>query len=595
MNRFRRNIRKRHWFLIAILGSLLVHAILFFWFQRTFLPQTILPTAEQLQLRKFKLERVQIDPKWLAPKLDQPVQRIPNATPDRSALTPSDEKRTFAELLSKTPSSPTMPAGSPKIPQDKPVPSLELSDKPSFQSATRSQLDEELKSLRDQQMRQDLKNGGAGKPILPTPGAPVAPKQNVEGLAPPTQPIIGASKGPQTGSPHAGSGTGRVEDFFGAQGGLPPIPMEVPKTDAASQVPQSLNDNPALKAQMQYESLNPFLNVELFTYERRNSKNVAEGYFLVRVTAKPNKQLSVIPKDVFFVMDISSSIGRDRLNTFIETLLDSISKLNPNDRFKILVFRDKLSAFQPGWTPAANPPMDALKAWLKELKTGGVTDFYEGLSPLLTYTREKGRVGIAVVMSDGVPTKGVLDSTEIISDFSEDNGSKTSIFTLSNGRDVNNFLLDLLSYCNQGWLRYSEQVEASVPLFDQLSQQIRNPLFLDLRFRFAGIDAEQVYPQSLPHLYQDSPLFLFGRYTPGQTKQLSLQILGESQRSTKELLVQLPIPAAPNGPETLPATWARQRIYYLLSKMTRSRGRRDDILDEVRTLSEEYKIEVPYF
>lgn len=226
---------------------------------------------------------------------------------------------------------------------------------------------------------------------------------------------------------------------------------------------------------------------------------------------------------------------------------------------------------------------------------GGVTDLYKGIRPLTLTQREPGRMNLALVMSDGVPTTGLLDSTQIITDLSNENKNRTSIFSLSNGREVNNFLLDFLSYCNQGRLRYQKSIPDSVQNFLELIQQIQRPLFLDPRFRFAGVDGEQVYPKNLPHLYQHSPLLLFGRYTPGQKEPISLQILGESLKSTCELIVQLPIPKTPNGPKTLPATWARQRIYYLLGKMTQSKANRNAILDEVRTLSEQYKVEVPYF
>ncbi len=589
-----RKTRLGYWFFVAMLGSLVVHAALFFWFQRTFLPQTILPSEEKLRLRKFKLERVEIDSKWLAPKLEQTTQRAPVVTTDRSSLMPSEEKRTFAELLSQTPSSPTLPAGAPRIPQEKPVPSLEIGDKPSLES--RSQLEQELKSVREQQLQKELRNAGAGRPILPTPGAPVVPKSgSEEEMAPPTQPVVGPNRGPYVSKSGAiAGGSGRIEDFFGPQGGLPPVVSQVPKTpDNSSQAPQGLEDKPVLKHR--FESLNPFLNVEFFNFERPGSKGVPEGYFLVRITAKPSKQLTVIPKDVFFVMDISSSIGAPRLASYVQTIQAAIGHLNPEDRFKVLAFRDRLVAFRSDWISASNPPLGEVKSWLEHLDTGGVTDLYDGLAPLLQYPREKGRVGLAILMSDGVPTKGVIDSTQIISDFSENNQDRISIFTLGSGQDANNFLLDLLSYCNQGWLRYSAKVEGSRPIFDHLVGQVRNPLFLDLRSRFAGVDADQIYPQSLPHLYQDSPLFLFGRYVPGQTGKVSLQLLGESQTETRELLVELPVPKVPNGPETLPATWARQRIYDLLGKMTRGRGNRDEILKEVRTLSEEYHVEVPYF
>src|SRR5437016_982008 len=94
------------WLVYAILGSLLVHVALWFWFERTRLHHIALPSYEKLMLRKFKLERVEINPKWNDPKLP-PAQHI-SATPgpDRATLTPVEEKRSFAKILSQTPSSP---------------------------------------------------------------------------------------------------------------------------------------------------------------------------------------------------------------------------------------------------------------------------------------------------------------------------------------------------------------------------------------------------------------------------------------------------------------------------------------------------------
>ncbi|MBI4025729.1 MAG: VWA domain-containing protein [Verrucomicrobia bacterium] len=599
-----RRFRPGFWLAVAILGSLLFHVWVWYWFQRTYLPYHTMPSREKFLLRKFRLDRAKINPEWVQPKLAAPEHTSPTPSPDRSSLAPTEEKRTFARLLAQaptTPSSPTMPAGSPPIPDDKPIPALGDPGNTPLEAATRSQLDQQLRATSEQQIKKSGKTTGAGRPILNTPGAPVAPKPGSVDLEPPTQAKVGPSQGPVTGDgSSAFTASSRLDDFFGP-GGLPPPPPppppppEKPKpVDPATLVPQGLpSDKP--KTTQKYESLNPFLNVDLFTLERWGSSGKREGYFLIRITAKPNQHLRVIPKDVYFVLDVSSSIGRTRLDAYRSAVMAAISQLNPSDRFKILAFRGKLMAFRQDWLSAQDPPLDEVRSWFADLKSGGVTDFYDGLRPLTLHTRQPDRMAMAMVMSDGVPTVGLLDSTQIIRDLSEANDNKTSIFTLSMGKDVNNFLLDFLSYGNQGRLKYEEKVERSVDGFGKLVEQVRNPLFLDLRFHFAGVDGAQVCPQNLPNLYQDSPLLLFGRYTPGQTAPISLQILGESFNSTKELLVELPIPKTPQGPEILPSTWARQRIYHLLGQMTRSRVRQDAIFAEVRKLSEEYQVPVPYF
>lgn len=595
------NSRSSFWVLVAVLGSFVAHVALWFWFQHIYLPQSAVPSKEKLLLRKFHLDEVKIDSKWLEPKLPVPDYVSPNPAPHRSALTPTEEKRSFAKMLAEAPSSPTLLAGSPQIPQDKPQ--LAIAEKGTVPADlfARAQLDEELSAIREQQMRKSSKGVATGRPILNVPGQPVVPKPGATEIGLPTHPTVGPSQGPDVGDSDKFTGSSRLEDFFGVTGGVPsspppppPLPPDNPKTlDTAKLVPQGLpKDKP--KATQNFDSLNQLLNVELFTQERSSSKGRLEGYFLIRITAKPNQHLKVIPKDVFYVLDISSSIGSPRLDAFKTSVLDAVSRLNPSDRFKIMLFRDKLLSFRDDWLPAENSPLEEIRAWFAKLSSGGVTDFFAGLRPVTETRRPSGRMTMSLVMSDGVPTVGIIDSTRIINELSEVNDNKVSLFTLSSGRDVNNFLLDLLSYRNQGWLRYSAQVPDAVESFNQLAQQVRNPLFLNLRFRFAGVPGEQVYPQNLPNLYQESPLLLFGRYTPGQTSSISLQILGESSlEKTKQLLVQLPIPEKPTGPENIASTWARQRIYHLLSRMTRTR--QNTILDEIRPISEEYHVEVPYF
>ncbi len=585
----------RFWLAVAFLGSLLAHVALWFWFQQVYLPQRALPSKEKLELRKFKVERVEVNPRWLEPRLP-PIQRVaPAPSTDRTAPTPTEETRTFARLLAQTPSSPTLPAGAPAIPQDKPKLSLGENPVAPPDLFSHVELDRELASQREALFNRSTRAPPAGRPILGTPGAPVMPKSGSKEIGLPTQGPPGPSQGTDVGDPSKFSGSSRAEDFFGAPGGQPPPPPATPAKplDVAKLVPQGLPDKP--KGATKYPPLNPFLNVELFTQERVREGRPPEGYFLIRITAKPNPQLSIVPKDVFLVLDVSSSIGGKRLEVFRNSVQALLAQLNPADRLRLMAFNDRLFAFREEWLPAASLPTADIRAWLGKLRSGGVTDFYESMRPLSDYHHPAGRMAMALVMSDGIPTTGLVDSTQIINELSGNNDNNVSIFTLSTGNDVNDFLLDLLSYRNQGWLGHADRLPDAAEAFQRLIRQVRNPLFLNLRFRFAGVDDRQVFPQNLPNLYQDSPLLLFGRYTPGQTSTISLQILGESADTTRELLVQLPVPLKPNGPDTLATTWARQRIYDLLSRMTSAREGHTRILDEVKQVSQEYGVDVPYF
>ena len=57
---------------------------------------------------------------------------------------------------------------------------------------------------------------------------------------------------------------------------------------------------------------------------------------------------------------------------------------------------------------------------------------------------------IAVLLTDGRPTMGTVDSSDIIARFSKLNGGEVSVFTVGAGDRVNAFLLDLLGHNNRG-------------------------------------------------------------------------------------------------------------------------------------------------
>lgn len=590
-----RRIGLRTWLVSAVLLSLVVHVGAWYWLQGIYLPYRPLPSREKLALRKFKVGRVEISARWLQPPPPPPARPSPAPSPDRASLPPSAEPRVFARMLSETPSSPTLPAGSPPIPDEKPRVSLGADSLQTPELFSRSDFEKALSPSASQAPKGAAPGAGAGRPTVDVPGAAVAPKPSEGEAGLPTSTRLGPSKGPAVGDPARSTGWSRLDDFlYGAPGGTGPVeaPRPPPREPVKAEPRSLLEDPPAAP---KYDSLNAFLNVELFTQEKSGRNGTKEGYFLVRISAKPGKQLEVFPRDVTFVLDISSSIGRTRLDAFRKGLLDSFGQLNPFDRVRLYAFRDHLATFREDWVPVAGLPLDEIRGWLAGLKSAGTTDFYDSLRPLVGQSTGKGRMAMGFILSDGIPTVGVVDSTQIINRLSEKNGNAVSVFSLSAGKDVNSFLLDLLSYRNQGWLRHAPRVPDAAGELVRLSQQVRNPLFLNLRFRFAGVDGARVFPQNLPHLYRDCPLLLFGRYSPGQSAKISLQVLGDSLQGTKELLVQLPIPEKPTGPDSIAATWARQKIYDLLSRMTDSRDGQGRILDEVRTLADEYKVETPYF
>jgi len=197
----------------------------------------------------------------------------------------------------------------------------------------------------------------------------------------------------------------------------------------------------------------------------------------------------------------------------------------------------------------------------------GTTDLFASALPLAQLNRERGRLLMGVLLSDGLPTVGELDALKILHRFAQINAGRSSVFTFAGGRNVDQFLLGFLAYRNQGWLNYVFAPENIAEMFTRAQLARANPLLLDCQFRFSGVNDEEVFPRTLPHFFRDTPLMLYGRYHRGQVKRLAVQIRGENAEGRPmDMTVVRDLPVADNGTSSIAIDWARQKINHLIAR-----------------------------
>ena len=66
----------------------------------------------------------------------------------------------------------------------------------------------------------------------------------------------------------------------------------------------------------------------------------------MRVTPKESESLDVLPKDITFVVDASTSISPRKLTLTKRGIEAAMDVLRPGDRFNIIVFRDSPRQFR---------------------------------------------------------------------------------------------------------------------------------------------------------------------------------------------------------------------------------------------------------
>ncbi|MEX2605844.1 MAG: VWA domain-containing protein [Kiritimatiellia bacterium] len=388
-----------------------------------------------------------------------------------------------------------------------------------------------------------------------------------------------------SGVPGAIGGPG-VAGFFGfpdlrttpGKRSEPSTPLQPPELKPADfESPDSLTE---------LEAVEELLRVATRVYEDPLEPGVR--YFKLQLMPNGIESLPVMPRDVVYLLDCSASMTQQKLDLGIEGIRASLETLGEQDRVNVIAFRNAVDMMSAGGVTATVFGKSQVRTFLFGLRARGQTDVFASLNALKEQPREQTRPMQALLITDGIPTMGVKDSSDIIERFSRENQGRISMFGLGGGDRVNQLLLDFLSFRNRGTSLVAQQ-EADLPgAIKQLSGEIRRPVLMDLETRFTG--EADVYPRELSHLYLDRPLILVGK-VPVDPGPIAFQIIGRSLRGEHDIVFSLDLDASPEGDASLRQEWAWQA---LLKKLSDSIGSDDPaVQSELNQLMRTYNLSIP--
>ena len=336
------------------------------------------------------------------------------------------------------------------------------------------------------------------------------------------------------------------------------------------------------------QPIEQLLAVEVSTYRAADENAL---YFELAISRAGVEALPVLPKDVLLVQDCSESITRTKLDYFKDGLEAYLRTLTTVDRVNLMRYSDSPTLCFPDWQPVTSASLEKAADFVDDMRARGQTDLFSPLQQVLKLPRAAGRPMIAVLLTDGRPTMGTVDSSDIIARFSKLNAGEVSVFTVGAGDRVNAFLLDLLGHNNRGgsWIMpLREQIPDAVK---RAARELSRPVLANLEYRFSGDSAAEVYPGTLTHLYLDRPLRLVGR-CPLDQKTAVLQIIGESGPQRRDMVFALDLTAAEDGGEGLRREWVAQKIYKLINDHLAD-GRAETV-QQIRDLSIRHNVPLPY-
>jgi Ca-activated chloride channel family protein len=319
-----------------------------------------------------------------------------------------------------------------------------------------------------------------------------------------------------------------------------------------------------------------------------------DGYFLLLASPGVDaKEKQIISKDVAFVLDTSGSMAGPKLEQARRALQFCIENLNDGDRFEVIRFSTEVEPVFNDLVSASKENRDRAEDFVKKVKAIGGTAIDAALQKALSLRPgSEQRPFVVVFLTDGQPTVGATDESEIVSRVKNGNAGRTRVFCFGIGTDVNTHLLDRIAEETRAANQYvlpEEDLEVKVSNF---FSKIKEPVLANPTLNFTGdVRVSKLYPAPLPDLFKGEQLIVVGRYSGRGESAVTIE--GTVNGETKKFVQDVKFLGDATGSEFIPRLWATRRVGYLLDEI-RLRGENAELRDEVIELARKYGIVTPY-
>jgi Ca-activated chloride channel family protein len=283
----------------------------------------------------------------------------------------------------------------------------------------------------------------------------------------------------------------------------------------------------------------------------------------------------------------------NKLEQAKKALLFCVDNLNNNDRFELMRFSTEVEPLFDKLVDAADKNRRRAREFIQDLKPMGGTAIDDALrKALAARPDEEERPFILIFLTDGRPTIGLTDETQIVDNVTRSNKGNTRIFCFGIGTDVNTHLLDKITEETKAFSQYvlpEEDIEVKVSSF---YTKIKEPVLASPKVTFPeGAHVTKLYPSPLPDLFKGEQVVLVGRYANAADGAISIE--GNVEGQTRKFAYDAKLPDKSAEHEFIPRLWATRRVGYLLDEI-RLRGENKELKDEVSELARKYNIVTPY-
>uniref|UniRef100_A0A8C7CKV1 Inter-alpha-trypsin inhibitor heavy chain 2 n=1 Tax=Oncorhynchus kisutch TaxID=8019 RepID=A0A8C7CKV1_ONCKI len=367
---------------------------------------------------------------------------------------------------------------------------------------------------------------------------------------------------------------------------------------------------PSLQQQRKCENCTTSAIDGIFTvkYDVLRDSNVSDGHF-VHFFAPAN--LSPLPKNIVFVIDVSGSMWGVKMKQTVEAMQTILDDLTMDDYFSIVDFNHNVRCWSEELVPGSTIQVAEAKKYIQNIKPNGGTNINEALMravQMLVKASNQGMidprsVSMIMLVSDGDPTVGEIKLSAIQKNVKKVMREEFSLFSLGIGFDVDYDFLERIAMENRG---VAQRIYTSHDASDQIRRfysQVSSPLLRKITVQFPEDSVSDVTQNHFDKYFSGSELVVAGKVLPSESTTLNSFTTASADRLDLSLQTEadyLELDAALAQQQHAFTGFARQMWAYITvnqllaeRSMAPTAGQKRKITQRILTLAVEHQFVTP--
>ena len=308
-----------------------------------------------------------------------------------------------------------------------------------------------------------------------------------------------------------------------------------------------------------------------------------ENVFLLMVEPPERVAIDMVPpREYIFIVDVSGSMHGFPLEVSKTLFERLVGNLREKDYFNVLFFAGTLRCFPR--IPYPPPGRIEKGLWRCSVPARGWWYANSGCvtKRCLSLEKKEGLSRTIVCATDGY----VAVEKEVF-DLIRGNLSKANFFAFGIGSSVNRYLIEGMARAGRGEPFVATTEKEAKKTAEKFIRYIEHPLLTDITVGFEGFDAYEVEPPSLPDLFAERPLILFGKYHNATGK---IKVQGKTADGNYEKEVTVDPSMEDAEVSALKYLWAREKI----ARLSDYGKVGADVSEEIKDLGLQYSLMTEY-